>query len=341
LVVVGALVAVAGIAGLAVSYGSVTVAPGEVWRVVAHHLAPGLVAGVDPTVDQIVWRLRVPRVVLGLVVGAGLAVSGAALQALVRNPLADPYILGVSSGGAFGAVAMTLAGGGLAAGALAVSGGAFAGALGTTLIVFVLARQFGRLEPTRLLLAGVALSYFATSGISFLVFRANDPQAARSVLYWTLGSLSGATFDELTVPAVVCALGVGWLILYARQLDALAGGDQTAISLGVEVERFRLQLLVATSLVVGVLVAVVGAVGFVGLMVPHMVRLVVGASHRRLLPAAALVGALFLVLADLAARMVARPGEMPVGVVTAACGVPFFVVLLRRQGRRDHAGGPA
>jgi len=314
-----------------VSVGSVSFPVGAVWRVVGHHLLPSVVApGADPAIDQIVWDLRVPRALLALLVGAGLAVVGAALQALVRNPLADPFVLGVSSGGALGAVAVLVLGG-AALPAIGVAGAAFLSALATTALVFLLAHGAGGLAPARLLLAGVAVSYLGTAGVSLMVFLSDDPQAAESVLFWTLGSVAGAEFGDLGLPAAVLAAGTGWLVLQGRALNALVAGDDTATSLGVGVGRFRVQLLVVAALVAGVLVSVAGAVGFAGLMVPHMVRAVAGADHRRLLPLAALLGGLFLVVADLLARVVARPAELPLGIVTAGFGVPFFLVLLRRR----------
>ncbi|MGF1662354.1 MAG: FecCD family ABC transporter permease [Kineosporiaceae bacterium] len=329
--VLACLVAAVVVAVLAsVGLGPVGVSPAEVLRVTAGELAPGLFdTAADPLSRQIVWDFRLPRALLGAVVGAGLALVGAVLQATVRNPLADPYVLGVSAGASAGAVAaLTL---GLAT-SLGLSLAAFLGAAVATGAVYALARRGGRITPTRLVLAGVSLGYLFQAVYSYLLLTA-DPRAAQSTLFWLLGSLGSADWADLGIPAVVLVLGSVILLAQARSLNSLITGDETAVSLGLDVERFRLRMLLLTSLLVGVMVSVSGAIAFVGLVVPHAVRLVLGADHRRLLPASALVGAAFLVLVDLAARTVAQPREVPLTIVTSLIGVPFFVWLLQRRGR--------
>jgi iron complex transport system permease protein len=281
--------------------------------------------------EQVVWDIRTPRVLLAAVVGAALSTGGAVLQALVRNPLADPYVLGISSGSALGAV--TLTGLGIAAG-LGVAGGAFAGALTATVAVFVLAQRGGRLTDTRLVLAGVAVGHLAMAGTS-LVQLSVDPASLRGILFWLMGSLAGATWSDLGTPAAVMAVCTVWMVLQARNLNALATGDENAAALGVDVRVLRIALLVVSSLLTATSVGVAGAVGFVGLMVPHAARLVVGADHRRLLPTSLLAGAVFLVLVDLTTRTVDRPNEYPITVFTAALGAPFFLWLLRRTRRGE------
>jgi iron complex transport system permease protein len=321
---------------LAVSAGSVALPVGRVWAVLLAHLTGGAPPALD---EQIVWRIRTPRVLLAALVGASLSTAGAALQALVRNPLADPYVLGISSGSALGAVLVIAAGGAITgtapgvsggAAALGVSGGAFVGAAVTTTLVFLLARRSGQLTGSRLVLAGVAVGYLATAATS-LVQLSVDPASLRGMLFWLMGSVAGAGWPTLGGPAAVMLGATGWLLLRARLLNALSFGDDDAIALGVPVARLRTELLLVSSLLTATTVAAAGTVGFVGLMVPHAVRMVTGPDHRRLLPLSALTGALFVVLVDLATRTVHPPDEFPITVFTAALGAPFFLWLLRRQ----------
>jgi iron complex transport system permease protein len=318
---------------LAVGIGAVWIPPDQVWTVVVSHLAGGRDA--DVLADQIVWQVRLPRVLMAFVVGAGLAVAGAVLQAVVRNPLADPYVLGVSAGASLGAVSVLtlggLAGTGLAA-AVGVSGAAFLGALGTLALVLLLGRTGYRLDPQRLLLAGVALSYLLQAATTYLQLRVSSNQLA-AVLFWLLGTVAGADWAKLALPTALVATATLCLMAYGRQLNALLLGDDAAASLGVRVHRLRLFLLIVAAALTAAVISVAGGVGFVGLIAPHCVRLLIGADHRRLLPAAALLGGVFLVLADLLGRVVAQPLELPLGVITAAAGVPFFLVLLRRSAR--------
>lgn len=321
---------------LSVASGSVGISPATVVSAISAHVLPwpvnGLASGVQ---DRIVWEFRLPRALLGFVVGASLAVAGAVLQAVVRNPLADPFVFGVSSGASVAAVAtLTLAGGALSA--ISVPAAAFFGALATTVAVFALAQRRGRVTPERLVLAGVAMSFFLSSVTSYLVLRASGPgQGVTQVLSWLSGSLAAADWGDLGLPSVVLVVAVVGLVLMAPILNAFLMGDETASSLGVDVARMRLILFAITSLLVGVAVAVSGAIGFVGLVVPHGVRMVVGSDHRWVLPISALAGGLLLVVVDLLARVILAPSEVPVGLLTAVIGAPFFLFLLRRTGRGE------
>ncbi|MFE9841860.1 FecCD family ABC transporter permease [Streptomyces goshikiensis] len=324
-----AALAACAVAGLAL--GPVRIPPGQVLDTVLDGPGrPGAFA-------SIVWDVRMPRVLLGAVVGAGLAVAGTVLQALVRNQLADPFLLGASSGASAGAVAVIVLGAG--AGVLGVPLAAFAGSLGALVSVYALARRGGTMTTGRLILAGVAVQYVLSALTSLVLVLAAHPDQMRSVLFWTLGGLGGARWDELALPAVALLLGTGLLIALARPLDLLLAGEEGALTLGLDTGRFRAAVFVLTSLVIGVLVAYSGAIGFVGLMVPHAARMVVGAGHRALLPVAALGGAVFLSLADLLARTAAAPEEIPVGVVTALVGGPFFLWMLRRSTRTEGVAG--
>ncbi|MPZ81196.1 MAG: iron chelate uptake ABC transporter family permease subunit [Actinophytocola sp.] len=324
--VLSALLAV--VVVLAAGIGSVSIPAGDAWRIVAAHLTGQPVAG-DPALDQILWNFRVPRVLLAALCGAGLAVAGVVLQALTGNPLADPYILGVSAGGSVGAVLVLSATAGTLGG-LGVSGAAFLGAMLAVGLVFLLGQRRGRLDPVRLILAGVAVSYAFTSITSYLQLRA-APNDMRQIMFWLLGSVSGAHWSQLSVVGVVVVAATLLLTLFGRQLNALVTGDESATALGVDVRRLRIGLIVLTSLLAGAMIAVAGGIGFVGLMVPHLVRMAFGADHRRLLPLSALVGALYLVVVDLLSRTLDAPNELPLNVLTALFGAPFFVWLLRRD----------
>lgn len=327
---VGLLVVLVGLVLVAISIGTVTVPVRVIWRIVAGHL--GLVGGdPDPLENQIVWEFRTPRVLLSAVVGASLSVAGACLQVIARNPLADPYVLGVSSGASVGAVLVIAYGSGAVAG-LGISAAAFVGAMATLAFVFLLAQRSGRVGASRLVLAGVAVSYLMTAVTSYIQLHTN-PLELRGIMFWLLGSLAGATWSDLKVPTVAVAVSIVWLLGRARAMNVMASGDDTSNSLGVPVDRFRTELLVVSSLLTATAVSVAGGIGFVGLMVPHAARLVVGPDHRRLLPVSLLGGAAFMVGVDLLSRIIDRPNEVPVGIFTAAIGAPFFIVLLRRSSR--------
>ncbi|KES03559.1 ABC transporter permease [Streptomyces toyocaensis] len=314
----------------AVSWGSSGVPFGEVWSTVLHRVTGGQPR--PGTQDLIVWQLRVPRALLAALVGAGLGIVGTAVQALVRNPLADPYLLGISNGASLGAVAAIVLGtttGGLFG--VGVSGAAFLGALLSFGLVWAVARRGGGFSPLKLVLAGVAIGQFLSGFTSYLVLRVGDEQQTQGVLFWLMGSLGGAQWSTLVLPAGAVLLGLVALQARARGLNALLLGDETAAGLGVDVVALRRELFVVTSVLTGVLVSVSGAIGFVGLMVPHLCRLVIGGDHRRLLPVSALTGAVLLVVVDIVCRTALPSMELPVGVVTAFVGAPVLLFLLDRR----------
>ncbi|CAE6965730.1 MULTISPECIES: iron ABC transporter permease [Pseudomonas] len=315
---------------VSLAFGSAQVPLERVLAILGRHLF-----GIQPEQaisvgqDSIVWQLRAPRVLLGALVGAGLALVGTVLQAVTRNPLADPHLLGVSSGAAFGAVVVVLYLGEFA-GVLSLPLAAFVGALASMLLVLLIANRGGRLHSDRLLLAGVAVSFVMMAASNLLLYLGN-PHAASSVLFWMLGGLGLARWELLWLPTLCLALALLVLLGLARALNGLMAGEQSAVSLGLEPRRVRLLVFVVASLLTGVLVSLSGAIGFVGLMLPHVARFLVGAEHRRVLPVAALLGALFLVWVDVAARTWLAPQDLPIGIVTAAIGGVFFVALLRRR----------
>ncbi|MGN7248684.1 FecCD family ABC transporter permease [Janibacter anophelis] len=294
--------------------------------------------GADPTYDTIVWELRAPRIIMGMVVGAGLAMAGACMQTLVRNPLADPYLLGVSAGAGVGATLVIVLGvfSGLG---WALSLGALGGALAATALVFGISMWQGGITPLRLVLTGVVMSAAFSSVSSFLVFFSADPRATQSVLFWLLGSLSGSVWDQILPSVIVVAIAMVILLALHSWLDALAAGADVASALGVPVKALRIGLFVVTSVLVGVLVAVSGGIGFVGLVVPHLARILVGALHRNVLPVAAVGGALFMLWVDVAARVIVRPQEIPLSVVTGLVGAPIFLFLLGRRHYSYSGGG--
>ncbi|GAA1287385.1 FecCD family ABC transporter permease [Saccharothrix xinjiangensis] len=323
----GAVVLVGSLA-CAMVIGSGGIGFTELGRVFGAHL--GLdVAPLPRLLDSMVWNLRVPRVLMAAVVGAALAICGAVLQAVTRNALADPYLLGVSHGASTGAVlVVVLAVGG---GALSVSAGAFAGALGSFALLLALLGRNG-LGSVRVVLTGIVIGLLFEA-ITFLVLMASsDADTTRAIMHWLLGSMASSRWDSLVVTALVGAVGLVVLWLHSTALDAFAFGTDTAASLGIEVRTTRVVLLVATALLTSVVVASVGAIAFVGLIVPHGIRFLVGPLHRVLLPFSALAGAIFLVWTDALARVVFAPREVPVGVFTALVGVPLFLLALRKRG---------
>ena len=318
--------------------GPVGVSPLDAAKIVIGHLIPGMPWMTDGTLtplqDQAVWQFRVPRSLLAALSGAGLALAGAMMQAVVRNPLAEPYILGVSSGASVGAVLVIVSGGATFLG-LTMSGAAFVGAMVACLLVAMLARIRGELSPTRMILAGVALGALLSAVTSYLTLT-TDAQNVVSVMFFLLGSVSAADMSTLLIPAVALAIACIAVFGLSRSMNALLAGDESALAVGVRTTRVRGVLLVLASLLTGAIVAVSGGIGFVGLVVPHMARLLVGSDHRRMLPITILGGALFLMVADLLARTVAMPTEIPLGILTAFVGAPFFLWLMRSGG--DRAG---
>jgi iron complex transport system permease protein len=319
---------------VALGIGSVTIPVRDVLDVVLRR------AGADIDVslldDQIVWQLRMPRVVGAAAAGAGLAVAGAVLQSLTRNDLADPYLLGISGGASVGAVSVIVLGVGFA-GLMSTSMitlGAFAGAIAALVLVLALATgRSGALAPSRTVLAGVAVGQICAAYTSFVVIMSGHHDAARRVLSWTLGSLAGLRWHSTLFLVVVALLTLLLILSYSSTLDAFAFGEASAGSLGVSVSVTRWTLLICTALLTACLVAFTGAIGFVGLVVPHLARLTCGPLHRRLLPLSALGGAVLLVWSDTLARSLVDGQEIPVGVVTAVIGAPAFAWLLRRESR--------
>lgn len=344
----------AGLAGLlallgmiifaSVGIGAVSIAPGQVVSILAKQvnlpLPTAFIAPFEPQHESVLTAIRIPRVLMGVLIGAGLAVSGAAMQGLFRNPLADPGLIGVSSGAAIAAVTMIVLGATFAEalykqfGTFALPLVAFLGAIGATLLVYRLSVVNGRTVVATMLLAGIAVNALLGAGTGFLTFIATDAQL-RNITFWSLGSIGGATWRGTAAIAPFVVTAVVLMPRLARVLNAMALGEAEAGHLGFDVERAKTIIVLLVALAVGASVALAGIIGFIGLIVPHLVRLLLGPDHRGVLPGAALLGAALLLAADLVARTIVAPAELPLGIVTATLGAPFFLGLLLRDRRRS------
>ncbi|MGI6877752.1 FecCD family ABC transporter permease [Microbacterium sp. gxy059] len=319
---------------LSASLGQLPIGPAQVVGSLAR--AIGIDNGAAPDdrlIEQTLRQIRFPRVAMSLLVGATLAVAGGVMQAVFGNPLAEPGVVGVSSGAALGAAAAITFG--LSAfGGWSIAAFAFLGSLAATLVVYATARAQGRTEIVTLLLTGIAVNAFGGAGLALLMFL-GDTQSREQIVFWQLGSMNGSRWDEVLVVAVVGIAATAIAVVLARQYDLLALGDRTAAHLGVKVERLRILSVVLVALMTGVGVAFVGIIAFVGLVVPHLVRMLLGPSHRTLLIASALGGATLLVWADLLARTLVPAADMPIGMLTSLVGGPFFYWLISRNRRRS------
>lgn len=333
LVALAAMVIVASVAGIVI--GAFPLSVGEVVATIADKIGLQIGTLPDDIGQSVVWDIRVPRVLLGLCVGAALGTAGALMQGTFANPLAEPGIVGVSSGAALGAV-VSIVVGFHALGTWSVSVAAFVGGLVTVLLVYASARSDGRTEIVTLVLSGVALNAMTGAVIGLAQYFSTDAEL-RTVTFWMLGSLAQATWPKVAAIAPLAVAGVVMACTRARKLDLLALGERPAQHLGVDVERLRFGTMVIVAVLTAAAVAVSGIITFVGLVIPHLVRMLIGPGHRGLLPASALAGALIIVVGDLIARTVAAPAEIPLGVLTALVGSPVFFVLLRRT--RSQQGG--
>lgn len=333
LAAVGSLLVVTSLVSLA--WGAADLPVARVVGVLADAVGLPVSAAPDAWERTIVLHLRLPRLALGLLVGAALALAGAMMQGIFRNPLADPSLVGVSSGAALGASSMIVIGNrvwtdlGTVHSALFVPAAAFGGGLLATWIVYRLSTRYGRTGVMTMLLAGIAINALASAGTGLWTFVADDREL-RDLTFWTLGSLAGAEWRSLGVLAAFVAVGGVFALRTATSLDALLLGESEARHIGIDAERVRRRAVFCTAAMVGCAVALSGLIFFVGLVVPHMIRLVAGPGHRLLLPASALLGGTLLVAADVAARLVVAPAELPIGIVTALVGAPFFLGLIRR-----------
>ena len=313
--------------------GQLAISPSDVvgsllkWMGIANSWAPA-----DPVIESTLQVVRFPRIVMALAVGAALAVAGALMQAVFGNPLAEPGVVGVSSGAALGASTAIVFGISASGGGVALL--AFLGGLGATLLVYAVARAGGRTEVVTLLLTGIAINAFAQAGLAFVLFMANTA-SREQIVFWQLGSLAGSLWSEVVVVLPVLVIGTVLALMMSRQLDLLALGERNARHLGVDVERLRIVAIVLVALLTGVAVAFAGIIAFVGLVVPHIIRMALGPAHRGLLLASAVGGGALLAVADLLTRTLVSGADLPIGMLTALVGGPFFFGLLYQQRRRS------
>lgn len=323
--------------------GPLDIGPFDVIRIGLGTLGFDTTSGLSRVQIGVVENIRGPRALLGALAGAALGGSGAAMQGFFRNPLADPALIGVSAGGALAAVAVIVLGGAALAGLTAALGAfalpiaAFLGALVTVFAIYTLSMMDGRVVVATMLLAGVAANALAFSGIGYLTFLADDAQL-RDLTFWTLGSMGGATWERVLPAALGMAIALAMILSLARPLNSLLLGEDDANALGVDVERTKRLAAVGTALGVGAATAICGIINFIGLVVPHLVRLVTGPDHRYVLPGSCFLGAALVLVADIIARIAVSPAELPLGVVTAAIGAPFFFWLLIRDKKRSMLG---
>ncbi|MFJ7624524.1 FecCD family ABC transporter permease [Rhodococcus erythropolis] len=331
---VGLSVALAVVLGLAVSFGSVRIPVGDVWAIVGARLAPGTFeTWWTAARESIVIDSRLPRALTAAVVGASLAMSGAVAQAVTRNPLADPYLLGVSSGAGFMVVLVSVLGFGAGLlGVFTIPVAAFVGAMIPLFLALLIGGRYP--QPTAIILVGVALAQIFSALITFCILVLADDRHVTSVMHWIAGGFGDARWSTLIFPTITLVVVGTALLLSSRWMDVLQTGDDGAAALGMNVRRFRVLSLLAVSVLAGAAVSVAGGIGFIGLLMPHLAGFIVGTRAIRLLPAAALLGAVAMVAADTAARSVAQSTEVPVGVITALVGAPIFVWMLYRQYRR-------
>ena len=317
---------------LGISFGAVDIPPYDVYRVFLYKVFGIKIGNLDEilnsTLFDIIWGVRMPRVLLGAFAGMALAMVGVIMQATIQNPLGDPYILGLSSGASLGATFSILIG---FSGVLSSFGaplGAFLGALIASIFVYFLARIGGRITPFKMILAGMVISSICSSLTSLIIFLSKDNEGIRTVNFWMMGSLAGAEWSNIVLPIAISVIPLIYFFTQYRNLNLMVLGDETSITLGLNIEKHRKIYMILSSLITGVIVSVCGTIGFVGIMIPHIVRLIFGTDHKTLLPFSALVGAIFLIWADVIARCAITNMELPIGIITSVIGAPFLLWLM-------------
>ncbi|MGB3907027.1 MAG: iron ABC transporter permease [Methanomethylovorans sp.] len=321
-----------GIIGFASTIGVIDFTIKEVYYVILNHFFPNSFE-VNATAEKVVWGIRLPRICLGILAGIGLGIAGAVMQGILRNPLASPYTLGVSSGAGFGAAVAITLGAGFVGGEYLIIGNAFLGALMSSAFILILSSKKGT-TPESMLLAGIALMYLFSASVALLQYFASD-EAAKEVTFWLIGSLSYANWEKVISTAIVVTITTPFIMWKARDLNIIIAGDDTAKSLGLEVMRIRVVLMVLASLVTASIVCFTGTIGFIGLVAPHMTRMFIGGDNRFVFPVSALLGGVLLSVADMIAITVMKPIIIPIGIVTAFMGVPLFLYLIIRR-KRDY-----
>jgi len=314
--------------------GSVNINPGWIGKIIVNktfgkEVFPKIWKNTD---ESIIWTIRIPRIILAFLVGSGLSLCGILMQALTKNSLADPYVLGISSGASAGAVFVIMYGAFSFAGSYHIMVGATIGSILAMILAMKVSMVNNRITSTQLVLAGIAVSALFTACVNVMIYyKETGSDKVKTALYWMMGSLSGATWDKMFYIASVCVVCAIVVIAFHRSLDALLLGDEAAITLGVDVRKIKICIIVLSAILTGAIVSVSGVIGFVGLVIPHITRSIVGAKHKRLIPASILLGGFFLIVCDAVSRVVVSPSELPLGVVTSLFGAPFFLFLIRKS----------
>lgn len=321
-----------------VSIGQVNIPFKQTMDILLHSLTNGRLGSLDQVESEsylnIILQVRMPRVIYALLIGMGLSLCGTVMQAVVQNPLADPYILGISSGASLGATFAILVGFGSGAflSQFGVAFGAFVGAIFTSIAVLVLSSIGGKATSVKLVLSGVVLGALCSSFSSLIIFFANNAEGIKSVTFWSMGSLASSSWDRTPIMAVIVLLGCGMFLFQHRVLNTMLLGDESAITLGINLSAFRKLYMVITALITGTMVAYAGMIGFVGLIIPHISRGIFGADHKRLVPGALLLGGLFLIWADILSRILIHNVELPIGIITSVIGSPLFIYMIVKKG---------
>lgn len=321
---------------ISVAIGAVDVSPGTIVRILINKILKQEVFHVvwERKTENIIWNIRFPRVLMAFVVGAGLSLCGVLMQALTKNSLADPYVLGISSGASVGAVCVIVLGAFRFLGGYAVMFGATLGAALSITLSMRIASVRGRITPTQLVLAGIATAALFSAITNLIVYGYNTgSDKTKTALYWMVGSLSGTTWSQLKYVVIVFAITTAAILLFTKELDVLLLGDDIAENLGMDVRRLKWVIIIMSTVLTGVVVSVSGVIGFIGLVIPHIMRSVIGSGHKRLIPLVILGGGLFAMIADLISRVIIAPEELPIGVVSAFFGAPFFMYLIRKGSR--------
>lgn len=317
---------------LGISFGAVDIPPYDVYRVFLYKVFGIKIGNLDEilnsTLFDIIWGVRMPRVLLGAFAGMALAMVGVIMQATIQNPLGDPYILGLSSGASLGATFSILIGFSGVLSSFRAPLGAFLGALIASIFVYFLAKIGGRITPFKMILAGMVISSICSSLTSLIIFLSKDNEGIRTVNFWMMGSLAGAEWSNIVLPIAISVIPLIYFFTQYRNLNLMVLGDETSITLGLNIEKHRKIYMILSSLITGVIVSVCGTIGFVGIMIPHIVRLIFGTDHKTLLPFSALVGAIFLIWADIIARCAITNMELPIGIITSVIGAPFLLWLM-------------
>lgn len=315
---------------IAVGFGSVNISIVEIYEIIIYKIfgIGNAIETSDPSTIDIVWLIRLPRIILAIAVGMGLSVSGMVMQAIVKNPLADPYVLGVSSGASLGATLAILLGVGSFFGPNYVGIAAFIGAFGVSISVITMANVKGRSNSTKLLLSGMALSTLCSSFSSFIVYFSDSAEGIRTVTYWMMGSLSGANWDSIKFILPIVLFSTVFFMSQYRTLNLMLLGDETSITLGRDLHKYRIIYLIVSSLNIGIIVYASGIIGFVGLIIPHIVRMVFGTDHKKITLIIALVGSIFLIWMDVLSRILIQGSELPIGIIISMIGAPIFIYLM-------------